>query len=59
MVFMQIMALLLLVVLGSSFVSATVTCYKKNQNGGVGVGVMLSFIIMIFTMKILMMLLGG
>lgn len=59
MAFMQIISVLLLVFLGTTFIGASAGCYNKGQYGGFGLGVMLSFMVMIFTLKIVMGLIGG
>lgn len=56
--FIQIVGLLLLAMLGGSFIGATVKCYKKEQYGGFGLGFMLSFITLTVVAKLLMILLG-
>ena len=50
------LGIVLTIFLGSFCVSATVSCYKKGQYGGFGVGVMVSltFIFLLFRGIILM-----
>ena len=59
MLVMQIVVLVLLFIVGTSFVGATATCFKKGQHAGFGVGFMLSSVVMFFMFKILTMLIGG
>lgn len=59
MLLMKIVVLVLLVIVGTSFVGATADCLRKGKCGGFGLGFVLSSIVMFFVFKILSMLIGG